>query len=121
MAQKSDPSVPPQQSSDGEPVLDPHTPPAEVPLHGYVNRGAAGYPSPDEAIQQAVLEALIEEPELDAREVAVSAEQSVVTLAGSVASTAARELALRLAEGVPGVERVNDRLRVGSPPANGAR
>jgi hypothetical protein len=104
------------RSSEGLPAIEPRTPEAELPLRGYTNRGAAGYAARDEAVQQAVLEALLEEPKLQARDLAVSIAGGVVTLGGSVGGTEQRALAVRRAAQVAGVREVRDRLQVRSRP-----
>jgi len=100
------------RSSDGLPVVDPGTEDSELLRHGYINRGAAGYGSEDEALQQAVLEALIEDPKLHADRIGVRVKDAAATLEGSVASTSNRALAVQLAQRVPGITAVRDRLSI---------
>jgi len=100
------------RSSDGLPVVGPGTEESELPRHGYINRGAAGYGSEDEALQQAVLEALIEDPKLHADRIGVRVKDAAATLEGSVASTSNRALAVQLAQRVPGITAVRNRLSI---------
>jgi hypothetical protein len=105
-------SLPQHRSSDGEPAPRPSTPDAELPLLGYENRGAVGYPSPDESLQQEVLVALEAKPKLDSGRLSVSVTNGVVTLRGKVRSEKDRKLAEDTASACPGIERVKNQLRV---------
>lgn len=60
-------------------------------------RGALGHLSADEAQQQAVLSALIEQESLDTSDIAVGTASGKVILSGSVATPDAQRLALRVA------------------------
>ncbi len=107
-------SLPQNRSSDGEPAPRPSTPDAELPLLGYEKRGAVGYPSPDESLQQEVLVALEAKPALDSGGLAVSVANAVVTLRGKVRSEKDRKLAEDTARACPGIEGVKNQLRVAS-------
>jgi hypothetical protein len=105
-------SLPQNRSSDGEPAPRPSTPDAELPLLGYENRGAVGYPSADESLQQEVLVALEAKPALDSSRLEVSVSNGVVTLGGKVRSDKDRKLAEDTANDCPGIEGVKNQLRV---------
>lgn len=105
-------ALPEHKSSDGAPAPRPSTPDEEVPLLGYENRGAVGFPNPDEALGQQVLVALEAEPSLDYSGLAVSVSNGVATLSGSVKTEKERDLAMNTAQGCPGIERVVNQMRV---------
>lgn len=107
-------ALPEHKSSDGAPAPRPSTPDEELPLLGYENRGAVGFPNPDESLEQQVLVALEQEPSLDYSGLAVSVGNGVVTLRGSVKTTRERELAARTAAACPGISDVKNQLRVKS-------
>jgi osmotically-inducible protein OsmY len=69
--------------------------------------GAIGRLSADEELQQAVCNALIQEPELDSTELEVRAAGGVVTLTGSVRSRADWLRALRIARDQTGAQAVD--------------
>lgn len=105
-------ALPEHKSSDGTPEPRASTPDEEVPLLGYENRGAVGFPNPDESLAQQVLVALEAEPSLDYSGLAVSVANAVATLSGTVKTAKERELAVSTAEACAGIERVVDRMRV---------
>jgi osmotically-inducible protein OsmY len=82
--------------------------PIETPTEevGTVKHGAIGHLSSDEALQQAVCGALIEDSELDSSNIAVRVAQATVMLSGSVKSNEALARALRVAHAQRGVSRV---------------
>lgn len=105
-------ALPEHKSSDGAPAPRPSTPDEEVPLLGYENRGAVGFPNPDESLGQQVLVALEAEPSLDYSGLAVSVTDAVATLSGTVKTAKERDLAVSTAEACPGIERVINQVRV---------
>lgn len=68
--------------------------------------GALGHLSADEELQQAVCSALIENPELDSRDIGVRVASETVILSGSVTSPEARRLAMAVARQQTGVASV---------------
>jgi osmotically-inducible protein OsmY len=68
--------------------------------------GAVGVLSADEELQQAVCAALIEERELDSRQIGVSAQSGTVVLTGTVRSREDWMRALRIARDQGGVSAV---------------
>lgn len=74
---------------------------AEPPKHG-----ALGHLSADEELQQAVCSALIENAELDARNIGVRVASETVILSGSVSTPDARRLAVALARQQSGIASV---------------
>lgn len=105
-------ALPEHKSSDGAPAPRPSTPDEELPLLGYENRGAVGFPNPDESLEQQVLVALEAEPSLDYSGLAVSVENGVATLRGSVKTERERDLAVSTAEACPGIARVIDQMKI---------
>src|SRR6187549_1435793 len=72
----------------------------------------------DAAITGKIRTVLQADREVDASRIQVSTERGVVTLDGSVAGEDAHKKALTLAQSVPGVRQVRDRLTVTpAPPA----
>jgi osmotically-inducible protein OsmY len=71
----------------------------------------------DAALVTAIKALLFADPELRAASIAVSVEDGVVTLRGTVASPALRVLATRIAGSPDGVREVVDELEVAAPPA----
>lgn len=106
--------LPEHKSSDGAPAPRPSTPDEELPLYGYENRGAVGFPNANESLEQQVLVALESEPGLDYGGLAVSVEGGVATLRGHVKTARERELAEKTAAACPGIEDVKNLLRVKS-------
>jgi hypothetical protein len=107
-------ALPDHKSSDGAPAARPSTPDEELPLLGYENRGAVGFPNPDESLEQQVLVALEAEPSLDYSGLAVSVSDGIVTLGGSVKTARERDLAAKVAAECAGIEDVKNQLRVKS-------
>jgi osmotically-inducible protein OsmY len=66
----------------------------------------------DNSLEQAVMEALAHNPRVQADEVVVDGRDGDVVLRGTVGSVMQRAEAARTARGVPGVRRVDDRLRI---------
>ena len=84
---------------------EPHD--AEGTTHGAIGRLSA-----DEELQQIVCQALIEDTELDSREIRVRVAQENVVLSGRVESGSARERAIAVAKAQRGVAAVQaDELR----------
>lgn len=71
----------------------------------------------DQSIVKEIEGALTNDPriEIESCNLTMTSETGAVTLAGKVPSVAAKRLAVRLAQGVAGVARVNDELRVTAP------
>jgi osmotically-inducible protein OsmY len=67
-------------------------------------------PTTDGEIERGVYEALDLDPDIDPTFIVVAVEQGVVVLAGRVHSPEERQRALKAAELVHGVQRVEDRL-----------
>jgi osmotically-inducible protein OsmY len=75
--------------------------------------GAIGHLSADEELQQAVCQALIEDPDLDSSSIGVRVVGETVVLDGNVRSQTARQRALSIARAQRGVADVQaDELRV---------
>jgi osmotically-inducible protein OsmY len=90
------------------PQTSPTAADAEPPKHG-----AIGHLSADEELQQAVLEALIEDTELDSSDIGVRVAQDTVTLSGSVETREAWLRASTVAKAQRGVVNVQlDELRI---------
>jgi osmotically-inducible protein OsmY len=113
--------LPESRSSEGLPASGRVPAEAQAAQQGYINRGAAGYGSSDEALQQAVLEALLQQPIFEVGSMGVRAQAGVITLEGNVASTSDRAKAVQTAEAVPGVTHVRDRLSVQTATPAGTR
>jgi hypothetical protein len=78
----------------------------------HAGRGPKGYQRSDERIRETVSEALARDGELDASEIEVSVEAGEVTLSGSVPNRWSKRLAEDLAQDLPGVRELHNRLRV---------
>jgi hypothetical protein len=78
----------------------------------YAGRGPKGYQRSDERIRETVSEALARDGDLDASEIEVSVERGEVTLNGSVPNRWSKRLAEDLAQDLPGVKELHNRLRV---------
>ncbi|MDQ3775669.1 MAG: BON domain-containing protein [Pseudomonadota bacterium] len=73
--------------------------------------GQATETSADKALVTRIQDALRKDPGLgDATNLSVAAREGEVTLSGSIANTAEAERAIRIARGVEGVQRVEDKL-----------
>jgi BON domain len=79
---------------------------------GYAGRGPKGYVRNDERIREDVCDRLNWNDEIDATEITVSVANGEVTLEGSVESRHMKRLAEDVAEVIPGVTDVHNRLRV---------
>ena len=80
----------------------------------YGGRGPRGYRRSDERIREDVNERLTDDWRVDASDIEVSVDNSLVTLAGRVGSRAQKRRAEEVAESVSGVTDVSNQLRVGS-------
>lgn len=78
----------------------------------YAGRGPRGYRRSDERIRADVNDALTEDGWIDATEITVTVERGEVTIEGTVESRAMKRLAEDVAEGVPGVRDVHNRLTI---------
>jgi osmotically-inducible protein OsmY len=107
--------LPNERSSEGAPVIEDGTEAEEVPRRGYINRGAIGFASPDEALQQSVSEALFADAVLGKTNLSVRVASGVVMLEGSMPSRADKARAVELTAQIPGVVKVDDRLSVAAP------
>jgi osmotically-inducible protein OsmY len=88
-------------------------PERERPARGpHAGRGPRHYRRSDSTIYEDICESLKASPDLDAGDIEVSVEGGEVTLSGTVDDRDARWLAEDLAESVPGVRAVHNRLRV---------
>ena len=83
-----------------------------VPAGPYAGVGPRGYRRAADRIRDDVNDRLTDDPWLDASEIAVSVADGVVTLSGAVATRADKRLADDLADDVPGVIDVDNRLRL---------
>jgi hyperosmotically inducible protein len=85
-----------------------------------VSTAVAAMPAPgaeaasDNAITQAVKEKLLTQPETAAEKIAVDTHQGVVTLSGTVKSPEEKEQVIQIARATEGVQKVEDRLEVGT-------
>jgi hyperosmotically inducible protein len=75
---------------------------------------ASGQAPDDTSITQAVKEKLLLHPETSAEKIDVDTHQGVVTLSGEVRSPQEKEQVVQIARNTEGVQRVEDRLSVGS-------
>lgn len=78
----------------------------------YRGRGPKNYQRSDERIREDVCERLTMDHDLDATDIEVSVEGSIVTLNGTVNERHAKRLAEDLAESVWGVKDVQNNIRV---------
>jgi len=62
---------------------------------------------PDEDIRKDILTALLQDPATESYQVAVSVQDAVATLTGTVGSYAEKQLAAMIAKGVKGIKAVN--------------
>lgn len=85
----------------------------------YVGRGPRGYTRSDETIYEDVCERLTRFGYVDATDVEVSVSGGEVTLEGWVADRDQKRLAEDLADGVPGVLDVHNRIRIRRQPGVG--
>lgn len=67
----------------------------------------------DESISAAVKSSYFSDPAVKNESIDISVDHGEVTLAGKVSSDAARLQAYKLADGIPGVKKVNDKMEVG--------
>jgi len=81
--------------------------------YGYRNRGPRNYHRPDVRIFEDVCDRLMLSDAVDATSIEVQVECVVVTLTGSVRTRFERRLAEQIAEYVPGVRDVDNRLGIG--------
>jgi hypothetical protein len=78
----------------------------------FAGRGPKDYERSDQRIREDVCDRLMQDPEIDATGLTVNVQGGEVTLEGTVDSKNAKRLAEDVAEDVPGVREVNNRLRV---------
>lgn len=78
----------------------------------YRGRGPRGYARSDARIGEDVCDRLTEDPRLDASDIEVAVYDREVTLSGTVNSREDKHRAERLVERCPGVEQVQNNLRV---------
>ena len=67
---------------------------------------------PDEDIRKDILAVLLEDPATESYQVAVSVQDAVATLTGSVGSYAEEQLAARIAKGIKGVKEVRNDVTI---------
>jgi hypothetical protein len=82
---------------------------------GYAGRGPKGYARSDERIREDVCDRLSWNDEVDATDVTVTVANGEVTLEGNVETRHMKRLAEDIAEQVPGVLDVHNRMRVTKP------
>jgi len=80
---------------------------------GHRGRGPKGYRRSDARINEDVHDRLTDDPWLDASEIDVTVANGEVTLSGTVADREAKHRAERCVEHVPGVDHVQNNLRIG--------
>ncbi len=98
--------------------------PGQWPAGPYAGRGPRGYRRPDDRIRDDVCARLTAHGGVDATDVEVAVEDGEVTLTGTVEDRAQKRLAGDVAESVPGVRDVHNRLRLrrtGGPTDQGPR
>ncbi len=78
----------------------------------FTGRGPKGYQRSDDRIKEDVSEALSRDGDLDASEIEVIVVSGDVTLEGTVPDRESKRLAEDLAEDLPGVKQVQNRLRI---------
>jgi hypothetical protein len=78
----------------------------------FTGKGPKGYQRSDDRIKEDVSEALSRDGDLDASEIEVIVVSGEVTLEGTVPDRESKRLAEDLAEDLPGVKQVQNRLRV---------
>jgi hypothetical protein len=78
---------------------------------GFFGRGPKGYTRSDERIQEDVCDRLTDDDELDASEITVTTRSGEVTLEGAVNDRRSKHRAEDIADAVPGVREVHNRLR----------
>lgn len=81
-------------------------------LHGFRGRGPKNYTRSDERIREDLCERLSDADEIDASNLTVTVNQSVVTLDGEVPHRRMKHWAEDMAESCSGVKDVDNRLRV---------
>lgn len=79
-------------------------------------RGPRNYRRSNERIIEDVSDRLMMDPEVDASDIDVQAHEGKVTLTGTVANRYEKRLSEWIAESVPGVSDVDNRLGIGSAP-----
>jgi len=84
----------------------------ERPIGQHYGRGPRGYRRSDERIREEANDRLMFEPDLDATDVEVRVQDGIVTLAGVVEERRDKRLAEDIVEDVPGVNDVNNELKV---------
>lgn len=78
----------------------------------FAGKGPKGWQRSDDRIREEVSEALARDHEIDARDIEVEVKSAEVTLSGIVADRPSKRMAEEVAEGVFGVNDVQNRLRV---------
>lgn len=84
----------------------------DVRAEGQVGRGPRGWRRPDERILEDVCDLMMQDPNLDASGIDVRVSDGEVILEGAVEGRWAKRLAEDIADSVPGVRDVHNRLRV---------
>ncbi len=79
----------------------------------HAGRGPRGYVRSDERIREEIIDRLIRESWLDPTDVDVQVQNGEVTLTGAVETRREKRLAADLAENVPGVRNVFNRIQIG--------
>ena len=79
---------------------------------GFYGKGPKGYKRSDERIKEDVCEALARHPRVDASDIEVKVEDTIVTLSGTVDSREVRRAAEMAIENLSGVEDVRNDLKV---------
>lgn len=87
----------------------------------HAGKGPKNYRRADERILEDVNEALTRHPEVDASEIKVAVNDSIVTLSGTIDSRHLKRLAEDCLEEVSGIKDVNNELRIDATLATRAR
>jgi hypothetical protein len=99
---------------EGSYAPSPYVPSREA-RGGYAGRGPKGYARSDERIREDVCDRLSWDDEIDATDITVVVAGGEVTLEGNVTTRHMKRLGEDIAEQVPGVVDVHNRLRVTKP------
>jgi len=67
---------------------------------------------PDEDIRKDILMALLQDPVTDSFQIAVSLQGGIATLTGSIGTYAEKQIAARIAKGIPGVKELQNNITV---------
>jgi osmotically-inducible protein OsmY len=80
--------------------------------HDHRGKGPRGYQRSDQRILEDINDHLYLDPYIDATDIEVQVDKHQVILSGTVANLDAKRLAEDIADSIPGVENVENRIRV---------